>query len=59
MKDKINIIAVEHFITSMVTSGMTKTQSYQNLALDKRLYKWNAITVETIKKAIEIFFKKD
>ena len=44
-------IAVENFLSSL--SG-NKSNDYENMQIDSRLYKWNAPTVNAISKGISL-----
>ena len=45
----VKTIAVENFLYSL--SG-NKSNDYENMQMDARLYKWNAPTVQAISKGI-------
>ena len=51
----VKAIAVENFLSTL--QGMTSHDANANLAADARSYKWNAATVNAIRKGIdECFF---
>ena len=47
----VKTIAVENFLYSL--SG-NKSNDYENMQMDARLYKWNAATVSAISKGISM-----
>lgn len=53
-KKNVNQIAVENFLSSL--DGLLASHAGMNLSLDARSYKWNAATVNAIRKGISIHY---
>lgn len=55
MKETVKKIAVENFLASL-SSNPNKAVALLNLGMDAKQYKWNAATVNAIKKGIYEYY---
>lgn len=54
-KEGVRSFAVENFLKTL--GSLTHEEALANLDIDAKLYKWNAPTVNAIRKGINLAFK--